>query len=48
MMIENVIKKEVIPGRKDNNKLRKKVIKKRMISIIKMIKIIMIIFEHHL
>ena len=27
MMIENVIRKEVIPGRKDNNKLRKKVIK---------------------
>ena len=33
MMIENVIKKEVIPGRKDNNKLRKKVIKKRMIRV---------------
>ena len=33
MMIENVIRKEVIPGRKDNNKLRKKVIKKRMIRV---------------
>ena len=32
-MIENVIRKEVIPGRKDNNKLRKKVIKKRMIRV---------------